>query len=113
MLQRVCAQVVACAAPASPPHAPCTQAPDKPTVIEIEFEKGDPIAINGVKMSPATILAELNKLGGANGIGRIDLVESRFVGMKSRGAGADGPLLAGGVVRVGWLCGRALADAGL
>uniref|UniRef100_A0A7S0RSN5 argininosuccinate synthase n=1 Tax=Chlamydomonas leiostraca TaxID=1034604 RepID=A0A7S0RSN5_9CHLO len=61
------------------------QAPDKPTVIEIEFEKGDPVAINGVKMSPATILAELNKLGGANGIGRVDLVESRFVGMKSRG----------------------------
>ena len=61
------------------------QAPDKPTEIEIEFEKGNPVAIDGVKMSPATILTALNKLGGDNGIGRIDLVESRFVGMKSRG----------------------------
>ncbi|GAX86192.1 hypothetical protein CEUSTIGMA_g13605.t1 [Chlamydomonas eustigma] len=61
------------------------QAPDKPTEIEIEFEKGNPVAIDGVKMSPATLLAKLNQLGGDNGIGRIDLVESRFVGMKSRG----------------------------
>lgn len=61
------------------------QAPDKPTFIEVEFENGDAVAIDGVRMSPATLLAKLNELGGANGIGRLDLVESRFVGMKSRG----------------------------
>ena len=61
------------------------EAPDKPTEIEIEFEAGDPGAIDGVKMSPATLLTKLNELGGANGIGRLDLVENRFVGMKSRG----------------------------
>ncbi len=61
------------------------KAPDKPTEIEIEYEKGDPVAINGEKMSPATILETLNKLGAENGIGRLDLVENRFVGMKSRG----------------------------
>jgi argininosuccinate synthase len=60
-------------------------APDTPTYIEIEFEKGDPVAIDGVHMSPATLLTRLNELGGANGIGRLDLVENRFVGMKSRG----------------------------
>ena len=60
-------------------------APDSPTEIEITFEPGDPVAIDGVGMSPATILAKLNELGGANGIGRLDLVENRFVGMKSRG----------------------------
>ena len=60
-------------------------APNTPTYIEIEFEKGDPIAVDGVKMSPATLLTHLNKLGGENGIGRLDLVENRFVGMKSRG----------------------------
>ena len=60
-------------------------APDSPTEIEIEFDAGDPIAIDGVVMSPATLLTRLNALGGANGIGRIDLVENRFVGMKSRG----------------------------
>ncbi|NBR02656.1 MAG: argininosuccinate synthase [Alphaproteobacteria bacterium] len=60
-------------------------APDKPTEIEIEFEAGDPVAIDGVKMTPAQLLTRLNELGGANGIGRIDLVENRFVGMKSRG----------------------------
>ena len=60
-------------------------APDKPTYIEIEFAKGDPVAIDGEKMSPATILTKLNELGAANGIGRLDLVENRFVGMKSRG----------------------------
>src|SRR6201999_3513247 len=60
-------------------------APDKPTVIEIAFEKGDPVAIDGKAMSPATLLAALNKLGHDNGIGRVDLVENRFVGMKSRG----------------------------
>ena len=60
-------------------------APDTPTYIEIEFEKGDPIAIDGIHMSPATLLTRLNELGGANGIGRLDMVENRFVGMKSRG----------------------------
>jgi argininosuccinate synthase len=60
-------------------------APDKPTVISVEFEKGDAVGIDGVRMSPATLLAKLNDLGRDNGIGRLDLVENRFVGMKSRG----------------------------
>ena len=60
-------------------------APDKPTEIAIRFEAGDPVAINDKTMSPAHLLEELNRLGGANGIGRLDLVENRFVGMKSRG----------------------------
>jgi argininosuccinate synthase len=60
-------------------------APDTPSYIEIEFEKGDPVAVNGVRLSPAALLTELNRLGGENGIGRLDLVENRFVGMKSRG----------------------------
>ncbi|HEV7261271.1 MAG TPA: argininosuccinate synthase [Bosea sp. (in: a-proteobacteria)] len=60
-------------------------APDQPTYITIDFEGGDASAIDGVKMSPATLLAKLNELGRANGIGRLDLVENRFVGMKSRG----------------------------
>ena len=61
------------------------QAPDKITTITIDFEKGDAVAINGEKMSPATLLTKLNALGRENGIGRLDLVENRFVGMKSRG----------------------------
>jgi argininosuccinate synthase len=60
-------------------------APDTATYVEIEFEKGDPVAVNGVRLSPAAMLTELNRLGGENGIGRLDLVENRFVGMKSRG----------------------------
>jgi len=60
-------------------------APDAPERITIEFERGDAVGINGVKMSPATLLAELNRLGGKHGIGRLDLVENRYVGMKSRG----------------------------
>ncbi len=60
-------------------------APDKATVISIDFEQGDPVAIDGIRMSPATLLTRLNELGKANGIGRLDLVENRFVGMKSRG----------------------------
>jgi argininosuccinate synthase len=60
-------------------------APDQPTIVEIEFFKGDPIAIDGKKMSPAQILTKLNELGAKNGVGRLDLVENRFVGMKSRG----------------------------
>ena len=60
-------------------------APDTPEYIEIEFEKGDGVALNGTAMSPATLLAALNDLGRKHGIGRLDLVENRFVGMKSRG----------------------------
>lgn len=60
-------------------------APDEPTFIEVEFKQGDPIAIDGKALSPASLLTRLNELGGANGIGRLDLVENRFVGMKSRG----------------------------
>jgi argininosuccinate synthase len=60
-------------------------APDKPTIITIDFEKGDPVAINGENLSPAALLAKLNQYGHDNGIGRLDLVENRFVGMKSRG----------------------------
>jgi len=60
-------------------------APDTPTYIEIGFEVGDPVSIDGEKLSPAALLTKLNALGGANGIGRLDLVENRFVGMKSRG----------------------------
>jgi argininosuccinate synthase len=61
------------------------EAPDKPTIVEIEFEKGDPVAVDGKRLSPAALLTRLNELGGRNGIGRLDLVENRFVGMKSRG----------------------------
>ncbi len=60
-------------------------APDKPTYITVDFERGDAVAIDGKKLSPAALLAKLNELGRANGIGRLDLVENRFVGMKSRG----------------------------
>ena len=61
------------------------KAPNKPRFVEIDYERGDPVAVDGVKMSPATLLAHLNKLGGEHGIGRVDLVENRYVGMKSRG----------------------------
>jgi len=61
------------------------QAPDKPTTVEIEYEAGNPVAVNGERMSPASLLACLNEYGGKNGIGRVDIVENRFVGMKSRG----------------------------
>jgi len=60
-------------------------APDTPTYLEIEFKNGSPVAIDGKVYSPASLLAELNRLGGINGIGRLDMVENRFVGMKSRG----------------------------
>jgi len=60
-------------------------APNEPTYIEVDFENGDPVAINGEAMSPATVMETLNKLGGDNGIGRDDIVENRYVGMKSRG----------------------------
>jgi len=61
------------------------EAPDRPTYVEIEFEKGDPVAVDGKRLGTADLLTELNRLGGENGIGRLDLVENRFVGMKSRG----------------------------
>ncbi len=60
-------------------------APDRPTMVEVEFEAGVPVAVDGARMAPAALLAHLNALGGRNGIGRVDLVENRYVGMKSRG----------------------------
>ena len=64
-----------------PPEA----APDKPTYLELEYQQGDIVAIDGKALSPAEVLAELNRVAGANGVGRLDLVENRYVGMKSRG----------------------------
>src|SRR5579862_2498629 len=61
------------------------QAPDEPQYVEIDFLRGDPVAVDGAKLSPAALLTRLNELGGKHGIGRLDLVENRFVGMKSRG----------------------------
>jgi argininosuccinate synthase len=61
------------------------KAPDRPIYVEIDFEQGNPVAVNGQQMSPAQLLGELNRLGGENGIGRVDMVENRYVGMKSRG----------------------------
>lgn len=61
------------------------KAPDKPTYLEIDFEQGDPVCLNGERMEPLPLFTRLNELGGANGVGRLDLVENRFVGMKSRG----------------------------
>ena len=61
------------------------QAPDKATYLELTYEKGDIVAIDGIAMTPAEVLTELNTLGGANGVGRLDIVENRYVGMKSRG----------------------------
>ncbi len=61
------------------------KAPDKASVIEIEFKKGDPVALNGKKLSPSSLLSKLNTIGGSNAVGRIDIVENRFIGMKSRG----------------------------
>ena len=61
------------------------EAPDKPRYVEIDFERGDPVAVDGERLSPASLLARLNELGGEHGIGRADIVENRYVGMKSRG----------------------------
>ena len=61
------------------------QAPDRPTYVEIAFEQGDPVALDGERLSPASLLATLNRVAGENGVGRLDLVENRYVGMKSRG----------------------------
>ena len=60
-------------------------APEQAEYVEIEFEKGDAVAVNGERLSPASLLAKLNELGGRHGIGRVDLMENRYVGMKSRG----------------------------
>lgn len=74
-----------------PPHNmhtminPPEKAPDKPLYIEISYEKGNPVAINNERLSPATLLGKLNRLAGKRGIGRIDMVENRYVGIKSRG----------------------------
>ena len=64
---------------------PVEKAPDRPEYVEVEYKAGDPIAINGKNYSPAALLAEANRLAGAHGVGRVDLVENRYVGMKSRG----------------------------
>jgi len=64
---------------------PVEKAPDRPEYIEVAFEAGNPVAINGKKLSPAGLLAEANRIAGAHGVGRVDLVENRYVGMKSRG----------------------------
>jgi len=64
---------------------PPEKAPDKPSYVEISFEKGNPVAVNNEKSSPAELLSRLNELAGTNGIGRVDIVENRYVGMKSRG----------------------------
>lgn len=61
------------------------KAPDQEQYVEVDFEEGTPVAVNGEKLSPANLLAKLNELGGAHGVGRVDMVENRFVGMKSRG----------------------------
>jgi argininosuccinate synthase len=61
------------------------EAPDVPTEVEIEFEAGNPVAVDGRRLGPVAVLEHLNRLGGDNGVGRIDLVENRYVGMKSRG----------------------------
>ena len=64
---------------------PPERAPDTPTYIEIDYERGDPVALNGRRMAPHALLSRLNTIGGANGVGMVDMVESRYVGMKSRG----------------------------
>jgi argininosuccinate synthase len=61
------------------------QAPDEPTMVEIGFERGNPVSVNGKKLSPAALIERLNTIGGKNAIGRVDMVENRLVGMKSRG----------------------------
>jgi argininosuccinate synthase len=64
---------------------PVEKAPDKPRYVEVEYESGNPVAIDGARLGPAALLAEANRIAGEHGVGRIDLVENRFVGMKSRG----------------------------
>jgi len=67
------------------PHNDPEKAPDTPQYVTIDFERGDATAVDGEKLSPAALLTKLNELGRIHGIGRLDLVENRFVGMKSRG----------------------------
>ena len=64
---------------------PLEDTPDEPEIITLDFDRGDPVALNGKTLSPAELLRELNTRGGRHGIGRLDMVENRFVGMKSRG----------------------------
>jgi argininosuccinate synthase len=64
---------------------PVEHAPDKAEYVEVDYEAGNPVAINGKKLGPAALLAEANRIAGAHGVGRVDLVENRYVGMKSRG----------------------------
>ncbi|MGQ9693754.1 MAG: argininosuccinate synthase [Thermodesulfobacteriota bacterium] len=61
------------------------EAPDQPTYVDVDFEEGNPVAVNGERLSPVALLTRLNQIGGDNGIGRVDIVENRYVGMKSRG----------------------------
>ena len=61
------------------------KAPNKPTFVTINFKKSDPVGVNGKKLSPSKLLEKLNQLAGKNGVGRVDLVENRFLGIKSRG----------------------------
>ncbi|MCB2192434.1 MAG: argininosuccinate synthase [Deltaproteobacteria bacterium] len=81
-------------------------APDKPEEIVLEFDKGDAVALHGEKLSPATLLAKLNQLGGKHGIGRVDMVENRYVGMKSRGVyeTPGGTILRAGHLALETLC---------
>ena len=65
--------------------SPRRTAPDKPQYLELTYRNGDIVALDGVEMTPATVLATLNRIGGEHGIGRLDIVENRYVGMKSRG----------------------------
>ena len=81
-------------------------APDQPEELTLEFDKGDAVALNGEKLSPATLLAKLNQLGGKHGIGRVDMVENRYVGMKSRGVyeTPGGTILRAGHLALETLC---------
>ena len=82
------------------------KAPDEPTYVEIEFEKGEPVAVNGEKLSPLKLVEKLNEMGGANGIGIADIVEDRLVGMKSRGVyeTPGGTILYTAITELEYLC---------
>jgi argininosuccinate synthase len=85
------------------------EAPDRPEIIELTFLKGNPVELNGTRFSPADLLKELNRYGGKHGVGRIDIVENRFVGMKSRGV-YETP--GGTILRVGHMAMESFASAG-
>jgi len=92
------------------------KAPDQAEYVEVEFLSGDPVAVNGQKLSPAALLTRLNELGGKHGVGRLDLLENRFVGMKSRGIyeTPGGTILHAahrGIEQVGYIIGGGVADA--